>query len=308
MSDMKAWPSREAIVLHNVTCAYCGQPFDAVRKKTREHVIGRNFVPKGCFDRQWNLILRACTVCNMAKADLEDDIAAISMMPDLRGKHAIDDPRLPAEVARRAQRSRSRRTGRLLADSKENISVNAPFGAATFTFGFTAPAQVTDDRLFQLARYHFDGFFYWITYNRDARRGGFFQGGFFPLFAKRRADWGSPAARWFMNVVRTWDGRVHAIAADGFFAILVRRHPQGLPVWAWATEWNYGIRVAGFAGDEDAIRTVASECPEEPMTLLHQAGGDWLRYRTDTALPDTEDDLFVFESLQDENSATEPSS
>jgi hypothetical protein len=90
---VKEHPRSRAIVLRNINCAYCGRLFDAELPATKEHVIGRRFVPRGCFAGQWNLILNACGRCNGDKAELEDDISAITMMPDAFGCHAIADDR-----------------------------------------------------------------------------------------------------------------------------------------------------------------------------------------------------------------------
>jgi hypothetical protein len=60
--------------LDNVTCPYCGTALTS-KTRTKEHVIGRRFVPVGSLDREWNLILQACGPCNRHKADLEDDIS-----------------------------------------------------------------------------------------------------------------------------------------------------------------------------------------------------------------------------------------
>lgn len=294
MPDAIQLPSDRAIVLRNTTCAYCGLPFGPILTATKEHVVGRRFVPRGVFDGQWNLILNACGHCNGNKSDLEDDISAISMMPDQLGRYPINDPRLQAEVARKAPKARSRRTGKVVIDSHEQVEIKGAFGPATFTFNFSSPAQIEEARLYQLAHYHFRGFFYWITYQHETNRGGFVQGGFFPLAAIRRADWGAPRIRWFMDLVRDWELRVHAIGADTFFKLLIRRHPEGVAVWSWAVEWNHSIRVVGFAGDEDVIRALLSIAPNQPMELLHETGNELVRMRTEVALPDDQDDLFEF--------------
>ena len=285
-------PNR-AIVLRNMNCAYCGQIFGPHQLMTREHVIGRRFVPRGVLAGQWNLILNVCTRCNGEKSNLEDDISVISMMPDQFGRYAIDDPRLQAEVARKAIKSRSRRTGKVVADSHEQIEIKGAFGPAIFSFNFTAPAQVEELRLYRLAHFHFRGFFYWITYQPETKRGGFVQGGFFPVAASRRADWGAPRPRWFMDLVRDWELRVHAIGADTFFKLLIRRHPEGLAVWSWAVEWNHSIRVVGFAGDEDVIRSIISNAPVHQMELVHETDHESIRFRTEVQLPEVLDDLFT---------------
>jgi len=285
-------PTNRAIVLYNATCAYCGQPFDTSVVKTKEHVIGRRFVPKGILDGQWNLILNACKDCNGDKADLEDDISAISMMPDQFGCYAIDDARLQAEVQRKATKAQSRRTGRAVSDSREQIEIKGSLGAATFTFKLTAPAQVEQARLYRLAHYHFRGFFYWLTYQLDRNFGSFIHGAFFPLTVVRRSDWGAPRPRWFMEIARDWQLCLCAIGADTFFKVLIRRHPENLAVWLWALEWNHSMRIVGFAGNEDVIRSLLSSAPDQPNDLRYETDKELTVLRKETSLPEDDDDLF----------------
>src|SRR5438067_12808695 len=84
-ASLNSWPHNRAIVLKNETCVYCGSELTA-GNCTKEHVIGRKFVPKGKLHEEWNLIVRACTSCNHTKSDLEDDISAISLPPDACGE------------------------------------------------------------------------------------------------------------------------------------------------------------------------------------------------------------------------------
>ncbi len=289
---LKEYPCNRPIILRNINCAYCGRPFDAALPWTKEHVIARRFVPRGCFDNQWNLIVRACGKCNGDKANLEDDISVITMMPDSHGRYPVDDPRIQAEVARKASKCRSRLTGKAVLDSHEQLEINGSFGQAAITFNFLAPAQVEEIRLFTLAHYHFRGFFFLITYQAETRRGGFMQGGFYPIAAVRRADWGSPHLRWFMAIVKKWTFRVHAIGADGFFKLRIYRHPEGTKIWAWAIEWNQAMRVVGFAGDEAGVHALLKDMPDQPMHLIHETEREWIRFRAETALLDEEDDLF----------------
>jgi hypothetical protein len=268
-------------------------------------VFGRRFVPRGCFDGQWNLILNACTPCNNEKADLEDDITAITMMPDVTGAFAVDDERLRSEVARKAVKAHSRRTRKPVAQSQETFSVSQQFGPATFTFNMIGPPQVEQERLYQLAHYQVTGFYYWITYDEERKAGGFPVGNYYPLVAARRADWGSPKMKWFMELIRNWDLRVHAIAADAFCKLLIRKSPDAA-VWCWAVEWNHSHRVMGFVGDSDAVQEFGSQIPPHPMRVVHRSGNDWIRMRTETPLAEEEDDLFA-DREWDEASDNRPS-
>ena len=211
-------PAHKPIRLRNRTCIYCGVEFGDAICGTDEHVIARRFVPKGTLDRQWNLIARACETCNHEKSQLEDDIAAVSMQPDVFGRFACDDPRLVAEARRKAQNSFSRRTRRPVRDSVETFMMTAPFGLGTATFNIITSPQVDMERLEQLAWYHVRAFFYLITYNKDTQAGSPLPGVFAPLTDARRWDWGNALMRGFMSATRFWHHRILDLlrkSADG---------------------------------------------------------------------------------------------
>ena len=93
-------PSGKPLRLRNLTCAYCGVLFGPHVMRTKEHVIARNFVPDVDFSSQWNLIVNACESCNGAKSDIEGELSALTMQPDLYGRHVDDDERLAHEAER----------------------------------------------------------------------------------------------------------------------------------------------------------------------------------------------------------------
>lgn len=144
--------------LKNVTCPYCAAPLDP-DTRTKEHVIGRRFVPKGSTENRWNLILWACSACNNKKSDLEDDIAAITMYFHTTGPAATEDPTARAEALRRGPKSGSRKTGKPVADSHAALESTSQLGPVEMTFGFVAPPQIDDTRAYELARMQMLGFF-----------------------------------------------------------------------------------------------------------------------------------------------------
>ena len=102
--ELDSLPIHVPIRFRNTTCPYCAANLAEV-ERTREHVVGRRFVPRGKHDKQWNLLLFACRKCNNKKSELEDDISAISMQPDSFGRFADDDSVLREEAARKAKNS-----------------------------------------------------------------------------------------------------------------------------------------------------------------------------------------------------------
>ena len=83
-----------------------------------------------------------------------------------------------------------------------------------------------------------------------------------------------------MNLVRDWDLQIHAIGADTFFKMIIRRHPEGKEVWAWALEWNHSIRVIGFAGREEEVREITAHRPDVPFDVVHEESNHSVRVRT----------------------------
>lgn len=279
----------QPVVLRNVTCAYCSVPFDNARKATKEHVIGRRFVPRGALQGVPNLILRACTDCNAGKSDLEDDISSILLQPDALGRYASADPALPAEAQRKGRGAFSRRTGKPVADSTEQLTLHGQMGPVGISFRFHAAPQLDDERIFALAYYHWRGFFYHLSYDAATQRGQFVDGVFMPLVSARKADWGHPQLAWFTQLTSPWPRATRIVTARDHFKLVIRRHPERQDVWAWAMEWNQNLRVVGFKGSDAAISTLMQEAP---VPERHAVSAQ-MTYRREVPLAPETDTLFA---------------
>lgn len=172
-TKLKKLPINRALTLDNATCQYCRKDL-LNTKDTKEHVVGRNFCPRGSLNGQWNLILRACNNCNNAKSTLENDISAIA----LAGRHWFSsekhDPSILVEVKRKSKNSISCRTKKPVKDSQENLNISFPFSSGvTFNFNMVGPPQIDHNRLHELARMQMMAFFYLITFNQETKKGGF---------------------------------------------------------------------------------------------------------------------------------------
>ncbi len=282
-------PGNRPVLLNNVLCIYCGACLDK-KSRSKEHVIGRRFVPRGKLEASWNLLVWSCRGCNNTKSALEDDISAITMHPDASGSYAKEDEILVAESQRKSSKSISARTGKRVVDSVETINVNVPLGVGiSITLSLQAPPQLDRWRVFELARLQLIGFFYWITYDSQSRRGGYWPGNYFPVLEARRPDWGSPILKTFMRTVADWEPRLLSGAEliDGYFKVAIRRHPR-LECWSWALEWNHNMRIVGFFGDEgaatDLIAAIVGASAQEP--------GRSFAFRTEVPLDPNEDFLF----------------
>ncbi|MCB4358293.1 HNH endonuclease [Quatrionicoccus australiensis] len=279
-----------ATVLDNVTCPYCGEDL-TVSSHNTEHVVGRLFVPKGKLNQSWNLILNSCVKCNTIKSSLEDDISSITMQPNNAGSFAIDDEKLKAE-AQRKLKSISRRSKKEVRLSHETIEFTAGSKFDLHLSGnFIAPPQIDDHRVYELARFQLGGLFYFLTYNPESRKGGYWTGGFHPLHYTIRDDWGNELIVAFMHAVKTWELRLVAEIADGFFKVAIRRFAAG-DCWSWALEWNHNYRLVGFFGDrkyaEDMVRTF----PPLNTRRIAENHSDYVAIRKHKKLDKDQDILF----------------
>lgn len=288
--EIREHPAHLPINLHNSTCVYCGVVL-TTDNTTKEHVIGRRFVPKGKLDGWWNLIVRACETCNRIKRDLEDDISAITMAPDAGGRLTTHDPIHQIEAVRKGHGSFSRRTGKLVADSTEQIKVEAPLGPGRVRVDFTAPPQIAQERLFHLARWQIRAFFYLLTYDESKKTGKFWHEGCYFVAHATRSDWGNALIRGFAGTVRAWEPRLVAIGADGFFRVAIRRHPTA-GCFSWALEWNQNYRIVGFFGDRKVADDLFNALPALETHTITEGEGHYFRIRKNVALKDEEDSLF----------------
>jgi hypothetical protein len=212
------------------------------------------------------------------------------MQPDAWGTHARDDVRLHNEAVRKAKTT-SRRSGKPVKDSQEQFSISHTFGGAEFKFSFTTAPQADEPRIIELVRMQVMAFFYWITIQPGEVNGRFWQGKFFPIQPVRRADWGNEQLRFFMAEIEDWDWRVHAVTADGYFKLAIKKHPE-LLVWSFAVEWNESYRIVGFFGDTSGLIHLRDRVPELAMETIHAQGDDWIRHRREVPLSDDDDKLF----------------
>lgn len=290
--DLKALPVTKPIRLRNVICPYCGAALTG-NNTTKEHVVGRRFVPKGTLENNWNLILNACRACNNRKSDLEDDIGAITMQPDVSGRHFGTHEQLALDAARKRQRTFSRYTGKAVGDSRPTMEIKYNLGPGmTLTFNMTGQEQIADERVFELAMRHFQAFFYLITYNYSENRGWWWKGMFAQILAVSKPDWGNDLALAFMEKTRDWDHRVLAITAENHFKLVIRKHLT-LDVWSLAVEWNESYRVLAACGDEKPLRSFVDSLPKLELQTLAQSNNSGLAVRTEKILKDEGDSLFT---------------
>jgi len=280
-------PANKATKLSNTTCVYCGRPETDEEPLSGEHVVSRNFVPKGSFATGWSLILRACDSCNNEKSDLEDDISAITLLPALGTAH--EEPGLAHTAARKAKGSFSRRTKKPVSQSYEQKTIKGkPAPNLDVSLGFIVPPQLDRERVQRLAWFHLQGFWYLISYNEHSRTGGLITDKMVWVNDANRMDWGNSLQRSFADLTADWDTCLLGEVAYGNFRITVRRDPCGAETWAAALEWNRNKRIIGFFGD-----LLIAQKHVNSLAPLRSEQINAYKIREQVALNDDEDRLFA---------------
>ncbi|OJX16022.1 MAG: hypothetical protein BGO82_14160 [Devosia sp. 67-54] len=95
--------------------------------------------------------------------------------------------------------------------------------------------------------------------------------------------------RGFMDAIAPWDVGVLAIATDGFFKAITRKHPSGN---TWALEWNRSYRLIGFFGELEPAKAVSDTLPSLSAKEVYRTERERLAYRSEVALRDEDDILF----------------
>lgn len=289
--DIRELPNNRAIVLDNRTCAYCGVEFSNVVDATKEHVVGRRFVPKGSLNGEWNLIVRACGRCNSDKGLLENDVSAVTLFGHAWADRFREDSITTREGLRKAK-AKSSLTGRAVGDSIQKVKARARMqGGLSLALSLEAPPQISDERLHTLAQMHVRALFYFVTYQEKERRGRFWRGRFIAVAEDRRANWGNVRLRGFADAVADWEPRFLGFTAQEHFAAVIRRHPSA-ECWSWALEWNKHYRLAGFFGDEKTGVSIAKALPHPKVAMRAGDENNGFALVYDVPLAEEDDRLF----------------
>lgn len=280
--------------LFNQSCPYCGKTFCEDLPPTKEHVIGRRFVPKGLLDNQWNLILQACEGCNNGKAELEDDISAITMHPSMIGWTGDEHPALREDALRKAQNSIHRSTKKPVIDSSQNFNITYKGEGISIKFSGAAPPQLNPNRAYDLAFLHWRALFYWLTYDQSSQHGKWWPATeFLSVSVTRKGDWGNPLNRYFMDTSKEWVQLALCGTAHGCFKASIKRF-EDEPLFAMAVEWNETFRVCGFLGTNALLKPIQESLPAlEFHDMRDHSGNIVAKRRSDTPLALENDTMFV---------------
>ena len=168
--------------------------------------------------------------------------------PELGRDH--EDHELARLSARKASKSRSRVTKKVVADSFEQVRIERELSSEIqMSVGLVAPPRLLPDRIRRLAWFHLQGFFYLITYDKTCEVEGYPPGECGWVNEAGRSDWGNALQCSFARLTADWDSRVEGVARVAFSELAIRREPLGSELWSFALEWNRSLRSIGFFGD-----------------------------------------------------------
>lgn len=270
----------------NQHCLYCGVfvGIGAEVESDKEHLIARRLTPTGLMRgaNAFNLIFRACCLCNAEKARIEDRVSALTLLTS----PGRDDPAVDAEARRKAANSCDIRHGRPIETVRNDVTLD--FGGV-IKMTMTSPAQLSRSDAERLAFHHVQGLFSLITSQNPRRHDqtrllplehfGFF--GFWPY-----RDWGNVQLQEIIRRAHGLPRLAEITTADGFFRAALRRETPGSP-WFWALEWNQNIRLAGWIGERHEPPSLFTDLP----VLKWRQIGPGLRMREEIPLAETAEDL-----------------
>ena len=231
----------------NSHCLYCGR--EVTEDSNKEHLIARNFVPKGSYGSDdFNFLFRACRCCNSSKADDERHVSSITLVNSpARSENQLAD----ADAVRKAHGDfHPDKPGKKIADScDERKVVLQQSPQMGISMGFTSPPQTNIDCVRRLALSHVQGLFSLVK-TRDIRMPVLLTPGSFRFFkCFGFGDWGNPQLKELSEQVEGWHSPLDVMAADGFFRASLRHNDSN--EWFWALEWNKYLRVVGALTQQD---------------------------------------------------------
>lgn len=253
----------------NKYCPYCGRLFstfgssEEIQENTnKEHLIGRDFVPRNSFSdpQNINFIFRACSACNSRKAEYERQVSSVSLLNSLT-EHSPDEQK---RILRKAQNDYSGFIkGKKVIDSSSTFSIKAQMDFCNLKSGLWGPPQVKETAIANLAFMHMQGLLCFILqsdkfdntelvhlYKKD-----FHYFGSFP-----KGDWGNPSLEYLRKMTLSWEPLMIMSTANNNFKIYIKASEV---IIFWLLEWNKYYRVCGFIGEEAKCFSILKAIPEE---------------------------------------------
>lgn len=252
----------------NKYCPYCGRLFttfgstEKIKENTnKEHLIGRDFVPRNSFENPQNInfIFRACSICNSRKAEYERQVSSVSLLNSLT-EHSPDEQK---RILRKAQNDYSGFVkGKKVIDSYSTHSIKTRTSFCTLKVGLLGVPQVEKKVIANLAFMHMQGLLCFILQS-DRNDGNevihLYKKDFHYFNSFTKDDWGNPSLAYLRKMTLSWEPLMIMSTANNNFKIYIKSSKD---IIFWLLEWNKYYRVCGFIGEEAKCLPKLNSIPE----------------------------------------------
>ena len=273
----------------NQHCLYCGSHVgtDSAIASDEEHLVGRNFVPKGTMENAFNFSFRACRPCNARKAELERHVSSITL---LNSPSVASDGIARRAAERKAVGDTHPETRAKMGEAITRQTVEFELGPAKISFELSGPSPAAKDFIPALAAYYVQALFALVTTpeNRTTENVRLLPLNQLQVFGSYpHLDWGNPQLSEIAGRAASWPCRAAIHTAGGFFRSCFRRHKSA--GWFWALEWNKSLRVVGGINHPQENNPLFGNLPALDWKPLPDGSGF---FREEQGAPELGMDLF----------------
>ena len=279
----------------NQFCLYCGRRVgsNAEIESNKEHLIGRNFVPKGSLAGDaFNFVFRACIECNTEKSDAERHVSTVSLF---NSPARLVDLSINDLAARKASNDHHPTERRLVRDASVPHKIETEGNGFSGTLHMTSPPQLEYKSVLLLAVRQIQGLFALIS-TEDPR---------VPEKSKLLAadkvllhkdynygDWGNPQLIEIIERTKGWSAPLFVNSASGHFKAILRIPKSQEEGYFWALEWNKSVRIVGAICHPSQYPVWLKDLPQLKWWSIP---GKDCRIRMETPLRGIPDHLFTTE-------------
>lgn len=251
----------------NQRCLYCGALVGANSsiESSKEHLIGRNFVPKGAFEdgRQFNFIFRACKACNSGKSEVEGHLSSVTLFNIIQ---EVDDEKTRDTILRKASKDyHPNKRGKLVKDSFDELTFNLVGLVGTkISTGVKLPPQANEEYIKFLSFKHIQGLFSLVTsHDPSSVKGTNLLDGKYFWFHNSYyyRDWGNPELIEISKRAHELKCRARIDTANNYFKATLCRKDERPGYWFWALEWNKCLRIVGGISFPDKQLEIFNNLP-----------------------------------------------
>lgn len=257
----------------NQYCPYCGREFSTfgtrndIKKNTdKEHLIGRNFVPKESFKAhsETNFIFRVCKTCNSRKSNYERQISSVSLLNTCGARSQNEQEK----IITKAQHDNSGFIkGKKVIDSNVTLNAESKIWGTTIITQFSGPPQVQETTIANLAFMHMQGLIGFAILSPNNRNNSIYLSKkcfhFYQSFSKD--NWGSPSLEFLRTLTLPWEPLLIKTTAKNNFKVYIKSNNE---IIFWLLEWNMYYRVCGFIGNSIECSKIIDSIPEEPYRYV----------------------------------------